>query len=319
MVQRKRSNGEGTIWFNQSRNRWEARLVTGRTHDGKLVRRTFTGLTRKAVATKLAEAKATQDQGLIVPDRHRTIDEYCRWWLTEILPGEGLAPRSEEWYRQMLGRYVVPLVGTRTLTGPRALTPTDVEKMCATLDKDGYSHRVAEAARTALGKVLRSAQQQGLVARNVARLAKPPRNRGRAREVKAMAPTEIRALLDALDGGPWHPIVVVGALTGLRPAELLALHWPEIHLDQDPHVVVRHAMTYTEGTASLKAPKRDRSYRSVLRHSFASHLLEQGAPIHHVAELLGDSVSTVENTYSHVLRPKHELAKLASSLLGGAQ
>jgi integrase len=55
-----------------------------------------------------------------------------------------------------------------------------------------------------------------------------------------------------------------------------------------------------------------------LRHSYATHLLEDGVPIHHVAELLGDTVATVEGTYSHVLRAKHEVVDVARGLLGGA-
>jgi integrase len=191
----------------------------------------------------------------------------------------------------------------------------------------------------------------------------------------------VAVLLDALNGTRWHPIVVVGVTTGLRPGELLALHWSDVELGHEPHASVRHALTYVGGV-HLKAPKRSRSYRTVplvpeavtalkswrktqaaerlaagtlwspdwpdlvftaedgrprwvraywaaltdavdgahphrLRHSYATHLLEAGTPIHHVAELLGDTVTTVENTYSHVLRTKHEVVAVARGLLGG--
>ena len=46
-----------------------------------------------------------------------------------------------------------------------------------------------------------------------------------------------------------------------------------------------------------------------------THLLEHGTPIHHVAELLGDSVAIVESTYSHSLRTKGETAAVASGIL----
>ncbi len=255
--------------------------------------------------------------------------------------------------------------------------------MTGRLMADGKSHRVAEGARTALGKVLRAAEERGLVARNVARIARPPRDRGKARKVKAFTVAEVgQCPLAGLDDTRWHPITLVGVTTGLRPAELLALHWPDVTLGADARVSIRHAFTYVGGTA-LKAPKRARSYRTVplapeavtalkawrrtqaaerlaagelwstawpglvftgpdggpqrvdsfrhvlrrilpgahphrLRHSYATHLLEAGTPIHHVAELLGDSVATVERTYSHVLRTKTEVAGLASGLLGGA-
>jgi integrase len=191
----------------------------------------------------------------------------------------------------------------------------------------------------------------------------------------------VTELLAALDGTRWHPLALVGVTTGLRPAELQALHWPDVHLTGHARVSVRHAFTYVHGPA-LKAPKRMRSYRTVplvpeavaalkawrkqqaaeqlaagslwspdwpnlvftteagtphprtafrraltgavagvhphrLRHTYATHLLEAGTPIHHVAELLGDTVGTVEGAYSHVLRHKHEVVDLARGLVGG--
>jgi integrase len=232
-----------------------------------------------------------------------------------------------------------------------------------------------------LSKLLRSAEARGLVGRNVARLAKRRREGGKAREVKALTVADVSTLLGALDDTRWHPIALVGVTTGLRPGELLALHWPDVHVGADPHVSVRQALSYVSGV-SLKAPKRPRSYRTVplvpeavtalkawrktqaaeqlvagplwstdwpglvfttedgrphrvnaywhaltaavpgahphrLRHSYATHLLEAGTPIHHVAELLGDTVATIESTYSHVLRHKYEVVDVARGLLGG--
>jgi integrase len=379
---RKRANDMGSVFRNETRGRWEAKYVAGRRPDGTLIRKSVTARTRAEVERRLRDALDARDQGLQAPDRRTTVAEFVDWWAEHVLPAEGLAPATEAWYRTVLAEYVVPEVGARTLTGPRALTPGDVESMAGQVALAGHGHRTQVAARTALGKVLRAAETRGLVARNVARIARPPRDRGKARDVKALTVPEVAALLDAIDGTPWHPVVVVGVTTGLRPGELLALHWPDVHLaGAEPHVSVRQAFTYVDGPA-LKAPKRDRSYRTVplvveavealkawrkvqaaaqlaagelwspdwprlvftaadgtprrvdvyrhalrravpgahphrLRHTYATHLLEAGTPIHHVAELLGDSVATVEATYSHVLRAKHEVADVARGLLGG--
>lgn len=43
-----------------------------------------------------------------------------------------------------------------------------------------------------------------------------------------------------------------------------------------------------------------------LRHSRATHLLENGMPIYSVAKLLGDTVQTIEKTYGHVSMSKLE-------------
>ena len=379
---RKRANYEGSVYRREGRDRWEASLVVGHRPDGRPIRRTFTGRTRTIVAGRLKEAREALELGLALPDNRTTVADWSKWWLAEVLPGEGLAPKTERWYRDVAENYVVPHVGAKTLSGPRALTPADVEAMSGKLERDGRTWRTQDAARTTLSKMLRAAEVRGVIGRNVARLAKAPRDRGRPRRVKAHTVTEVVALLDHLEGTRWHPVAVVGVTTGLRPGELLALHWPDVHLDNNPRVSVRHALTYLGGV-SLKAPKRERSYRTVplvpaavaalkgwrraqaaeqlaagrlwssawpglvftaedggprrvdsygkaltralpgtsphrLRHTYASHLLEAGTPIHHVAELLGDTVATVEGTYSHVLRPKHEVVDVASGLLGGA-
>lgn len=377
---RRRANNEGSIY--KDGDRWVAALVVGRDENGKLIRRRFTGRTRAVVTAKLDEAKRALDHGLDMPDNRTTIEAFAKWWEREVLPGEGLALKTEMWYGQMLRNSVLPHVGQKTLTGPRALTPADVEAMCAKLAKQGRGHKTQEAARTTLSKLLRAAEVRGLVQRNVARLAKPPRARGKARKVRALTVAQVATLLAKLaDNHRWHPVVVVGVTTGLRPGELLALHWPDVHMGKDPHVSVRLSVTHVGG-ATLKAPKRDRSYRTVpltpeavtalkawrkvqaaerlaagelwstawpnlvfttaqgrprriegygrvvrtalpgasphaLRHTFATHLLEAGVPVHHVAELIGDRVSTVEQHYSHVLRVKSEIASLASGLVAG--
>ncbi len=390
---RKRANDMGSVYRNTARRRWEAKYVTGRKPDGTPIRKVLTARTRAEVEQRLRDALDALDQGLAVPDSRTTVAGFAAWWTEHVLPGEGLAPKTERWYRDTLDSYVVPHVGHRALTGPKALTPGDVETMTGRLQADGYSHRVAQAARVTLSKLLRAAETRGLVSRNVARLAKPPRDRGKARAMKALTVAEVGVLLDALDAAAatdetkarprsrWHPIVVVGVTTGLRPGELLALHWPDVDLGKHPHVSVRHAISHVNGP-ELKAPKRERSYRTVpltpeavaalkawrkvqaaerlaagelwspdwpdlvftnpeglpqrvdtfrhalsrrlpdahphrLRHTYATHLLEAGTPIHHVAELLGDTVATVEATYSHVLRAKHEIVAVARGLTGG--
>lgn len=49
----------------------------------------------------------------------------------------------------------------------------------------------------------------------------------------------------------------------------------------------------------------------VLRHSRATHLLQDGVPIYDVARLLGDTVATVERSYGH-----HSADHLASTIAG---
>lgn len=57
----------------------------------------------------------------------------------------------------------------------------------------------------------------------------------------------------------------------------------------------------------------DKSNPHILRHSRATHLLQDGVPIYDVARLLGDTVATVERVYGH-----HSSEYLAETIKGRA-
>ncbi len=57
---------------------------------------------------------------------------------------------------------------------------------------------------------------------------------------------------------------------------------------------------YTEFNDHMKSiGLADKAFPHVLRHSRASHLLQAGVPVFHVAKLLGDTVATVDRVYAH--------------------
>ena len=56
----KRSNGEGTIYKNQSRNRFEGQVSVGINANGKSIRRKVTGRTRAEVTKKMSVHRLNQ-------------------------------------------------------------------------------------------------------------------------------------------------------------------------------------------------------------------------------------------------------------------
>lgn len=65
-----------------------------------------------------------------------------------------------------------------------------------------------------------------------------------------------------------------------------------------------------------KAGAADRAHPHVLRHSRATHMLQDGVPIWEVAKLLGDTVETVERVYGHHC-PDHMGGRGSFGSLGG--
>lgn len=90
---------------------------------------------------------------------------------------------------------------------------------------------------------------------------------------------------------------------------------PIVPIDPEVRPVVERLMTKNQGTGWLFGKHKEYYYRfrklltdlgmpqktrpHILRHSRATHLLQNGVSLYDVAKLLGDTVATVEKTYGH--------------------
>ena len=120
----------------------------------------------------------------------------------------------------------IETLGTRRLA---ELEPEHVEALLARLAREGKSRRSVTRVRTVLGQALDTAMRRAKVSRNVARLAEMPRTSSPP-EKRALTVDQAEALLEAAKGDPVEAFIVVGLMTGLRPGELLGLHWDDVDL-----------------------------------------------------------------------------------------
>lgn len=146
--------------------------------------------------------------------------------------------------RRMLGQHILPVIGHLRLD---ALRPTHVQSAI-----DGLSnHSRTKAKGNALGAqtarnvlvLIRATLAWGvkmdLLPRNVAKVVEPPRELHN--EKRALEPPALRALLAAAAGTDLEAIIITAIGTGLRRAELVALHWSDIDLDTGRYSVRRSA------------------------------------------------------------------------------
>jgi integrase len=249
----RRSAGEGSI-YKTADGRIRGALVLDHPVTGRRVRRVVSGRTRAEVVRKLDALRKEAASGAI-PTGVTTADYLRRWLKTGR---DQIRPSSWRQREQYVRSYMVPAIGGIPLN---KLTPADVERMTSGLIAAGKSPTTAASVRVILRRALADALRDGLVARNVAALARPPRRP--ARDIEYLDASQLRRLFEVAAAEPLGPAVIVAATTGLRQGELLGLAWQDVDLEAGTLVVRRALARAWDGGWELAEPKTARSRRTV--------------------------------------------------------
>jgi len=258
-MSQKRGNGEGSI--GQYKGRWVARytLPNGR-------RRAVYGTTRAETAQKLAAAIRNRDAGITALDERTTVEAFLLQWLELSVKGRN-RPSTHMAYASHVRVHLVPALGSTPLA---RLTPADVERFMATKLAAGLSPSTVARIRATLRRALTVALRQGMVVRNAAALADPPRNQ--PREFTPLSRDEARAFLETIRGHRLEALFVVALTTGLRQGELLGLTWDGVDFPRR-RITVRQALQRIGGEPTLVEPKTAKSRRTITVPPVAMELL----------------------------------------------
>lgn len=264
---RRRPRGEGSLYQLPS-GRWRGAIIVTDPATGGRIRRVVTGRTQGEARDRLDNLRHDLEQG--ADGSTLPLREYAARWLDRHCAD--VRPRTREGYRSHLDRHLLPALGGTAL---RDLTARDVERLTGALTARGLSGATARSVRTTLGKLLRDAERDGLVIRNAARLARPPRLD--RTEMRVLSPEQTRRLIAGTATDEYGPLIAVAATTGLRQGELLALTWADVDLGERPSLTVRRALARMPGnTYALADTKTARSRRTlVLPPTAADALREQ--------------------------------------------
>lgn len=262
---RRRANGEGTV-FRNVRGGWRG-AVSYEDVGGTSRRRYVSGTTENEVRRKVTALRSELDKGRR-PTAPTTLGDYLEGWLER--ERAGVRPSTWRYRSGHVRLYIVPALGKAKIAD---LMPQDVERMTSGMVDRGLAARTAAGCRTTLRKALGDALRDGLVHRNVAALARPPRIPGR--EVEYLDRTELRRLLDAASEESLGPIVALAATTGLRQGELLGLSWTDVSVGARTLTVRRSMAAAWGGGYALAEPKTSRSRRTVHVPALAVAALER--------------------------------------------
>lgn len=225
----RRGKAEGGIRLRPD-GRWEGTIDLGY-RDGRRRRKFVYGKTKSETLVKLRREQQHIASGLAPTDGQRRTADFLRWWCDQVLPGT-VAAGSEATYRRLLELYVIPAIGHIRLS---ELAPAHVTEMMRAMESGelsstgrGLSAQTRSSARKVLGRALRRAEQEGLVARNAATLADGPRVQ--RREGRSLSRDQAQMLLAALERDRLGPAFALQLALGLRRGEVLGARWGDLDL-----------------------------------------------------------------------------------------
>ena len=174
-------------------------------------------------------------------------------WLAECERLE-LSPTTIRNYRAQVEKTIRPALGKVTLT---RLTAKHLDDLYGSMRDDGRSAKTIRNHHAIVSAALHQAERWGWVRRNVAELAKPPRTT--QRRIKAPTVNVVRAIIAAAEERDPRlaPLLMLGALTGMRRGELCGLRWSDIDFDGAQLTVSRSVIMVPKGLAE-KSTKTDR-------------------------------------------------------------
>ncbi|HUY97675.1 MAG TPA: site-specific integrase [Verrucomicrobiae bacterium] len=258
----RRGRGSGSV-RQRPDGLWEARLDRGRV-EGKRRQSSFYGNTRCEVETKLRDAQHSLARGHAPAPAATSLEGYLKGWLANA--ERRLRPSTLRRYRAVVQYQLIPLLGGATLT---QLQPSDVERMLAGLRAQGKAPDTSATVRSVLRAALSSAERDGLVPRNAAKLARF--DKPRKPHPAVLTPKAVAAVLDACEPG-LRRLVTIACDTGLRQGEELGLRWQDLDFE-GRRLWVRTTLHRVGDAYLLGRPTSETSEREVALSEFTLRAL----------------------------------------------
>ncbi len=252
---RERGNGQGTV----APRRNKAGKVTGFVGaffgpDGK--RHWVSAKTKTECWRKLNVAMADADRGILPGPANLTVERYLASWLADSVKGT-VSRTTYDGYKRDVHYHIIPELGRRKL---KEVTPGDIRHLYRKTAERGLKDRSIEYVHTTLRKSLKAAVVDRLISHNPTDGVRPLKTpAGTAKESKALAPYQVKALLKATSESRLEALYVVAIHTGLRRGELLGLKWTDADLNAGT-LAVRRSLD-VDGT--FKSPKNRAARRTL--------------------------------------------------------
>lgn len=194
--------------------------------------------------------------GVYAAPEKTTLRDYLVRWLEDVCVPR-LEANTVKAYRTCIDLHIAPRIGQLWLTD---IQPRHIQRLYADMAVNGIGARTIELTHVTLHSALKQAVRWQMLSRNPAEGAVPPRPE--RREMKALEPEQIAAVMEAARKTPIGDLVYLALCTGMRKAELLGLKWTDIDWDNQT-IQVQRNLVRVGGKTIVKDTKTRGSRRSI--------------------------------------------------------
>lgn len=259
-TKRKRADGEGSLYFSESKKLWVGKLMVGYRPDGKPDVREVSAKTQREARAKLDGLRQRQGNGTLgsAEKERETVGAFLDRWLDAARAT--VRPKTHKTYSDLVRVHLQPGVGRHKLS---ALKPDHVQGFYADKLDAGSSPQTVVHLHRVLHRALTMAVKWGYVPRNVCTAVDPPKVQ--KREMHPPTPEEVSKLLAHARTAEdrYFALWQLAAFTGARQGELLGLQWDDIDFSAGVLRIRRSLQSAKGGVPVYGEPKTAKSRRTV--------------------------------------------------------
>lgn len=268
------ANGEGTIYFSDSKNTWVGQIVLGRKENGTPNRMTRYGKTKKIVREKLKEAEFQYKTGVLVDKSRITIKMLMEQHIEEQrnmnMIKESTYYRNLETLKNLSPISNIPMQELSILTVKRFLI--------SLVDK--YSQSSIDKQYQLLKKAFRLAKKRGILAEDIFENdeIKSPKTSQPKMKVRALTLDEQKKLLYILEEDksiPYRNQMRLSMLRGMRIGEINALEVQDVNFLFHTISINKTIATGNNTPILHHHPKTDAGVRTIQMSAVVEEILKE--------------------------------------------
>lgn len=250
----RRGNGEGTIYFSETLNKWIGQFSAGRKDNGKINRKSVYGSTRKEVKEKMTKALAEVQNKTFIEKNDMTLEELGKQLIDKKYEANLITPST---YRRNLltFEHLKPLYGIKI----QDITKNDLQNFIN--KKTELSNSYIDKVYQMLRAIFDEAITEDIIPKSPLNGVLKPKSEKNTKRIESFTVEEQQLFVSAIENEKYKNVFLLLLYSGMRVGECLALTINDI--DFEKNIININKTLAKDETDHLIMGKKTKTYNSM--------------------------------------------------------